>query len=350
MKKVVFLILFIIVFIPLLYVIFNLIYAKLTYYNPLDIEVVYEENNAIDTLRVLNFTIGTWNIGYSGLGAQTDFFYDGGKMVRPSEDYVKSCFDSISNFIKQDSSNIWLLQEVDSMSRRSYELPQASLLSKLKASYFAFFALNYNVKFIPQPWLEPMGNVKSGLLTLSAFKPYKSERHQLPGVFGFPKQLYFLRRCLLVNYYKLENGKDFIVVNIHNSAYDDSGKLKKQEMDYLKSFLEKEYKNGNYIICGGDWNQCPPNWAYNTLAKGKEGDYFQTNVEAKFMNGWNWIYDPNVATNRKNDKPYSDKTFTTIIDFFLVSPNIKTIDCQAIDLNFAYSDHQPVKINIELLK
>jgi exonuclease III len=154
----------------------------------------------------------------------------------------------------------------------------------------------------------------------------------------------------LVNYYKLENGKDFIVVNIHNSAYDDSGKLKKQEMDYLKSFLEKEYKNGNYIICGGDWNQCPPNWAYNTLAKGKEGDYFQTNVEAKFMNGWNWIYDPNVATNRKNDKPYSDKTFTTIIDFFLVSPNIKTIDCQAIDLNFAYSDHQPVKINIELLK
>jgi endonuclease/exonuclease/phosphatase family metal-dependent hydrolase len=349
-KKIFFFLLLFIVLVPLLYVIFNLIYARLTYYNPSDIEVIYENQTAIDTLDVSNFTVGTWNIGYSGLGAQTDFFYDGGKMVRPSEDYVKSCFDSISNFLNQDSSDIWLLQEVDSMSRRSYELPQANLLSKLKDLFFSFFALNYNVKFIPQPWLEPMGNVKSGLLTLSAFKPYKSIRHQLPGAFGFPKQLYFLRRCLLVNYYKLQNGKDFIVVNIHNSAYDDSGKLKKQEMDYLKSFLEKEYKNGNYIICGGDWNQCPPNWAYNTLAKGKEGDYFQTNVEAKFMNGWSWIFDPNVVTNRKNDKPYSDKTFTTIIDFFLLSPNIKTKDCQGVDLNFAFSDHQPVKINIELIK
>ncbi|MBE0649927.1 MAG: hypothetical protein IH595_03700, partial [Bacteroidales bacterium] len=31
-------------------------------------------------------SILSWNIGYAGMGAETDFFYDGGKMVRPSRE------------------------------------------------------------------------------------------------------------------------------------------------------------------------------------------------------------------------------------------------------------------------
>jgi len=29
------------------------------------------------------FTFLSWNIGYGGLGAEMDFFYDGGKQIRP---------------------------------------------------------------------------------------------------------------------------------------------------------------------------------------------------------------------------------------------------------------------------
>jgi hypothetical protein len=31
------------------------------------------------------FTALIWNIGYAGLGAEVDFFNDGGKMVRPNK-------------------------------------------------------------------------------------------------------------------------------------------------------------------------------------------------------------------------------------------------------------------------
>ncbi|MBW6459260.1 MAG: hypothetical protein K0B08_01695 [Bacteroidales bacterium] len=32
------------------------------------------------------FSFVSWNIGYFGLGAESDFFYDGGKMTRPGTD------------------------------------------------------------------------------------------------------------------------------------------------------------------------------------------------------------------------------------------------------------------------
>jgi endonuclease/exonuclease/phosphatase family metal-dependent hydrolase len=108
---------------------------------------------------------------------------------------------------------------------------------------------------------------------------------------------------------------------------------------------------GNYIVVGGDWNQCPPDFAYNSLAHGKEGDYSQTNVDSTFISGWEWRYDPTIASNRKNNKSYNPKTtFTTIIDFYLTSPNIKVDQVQGIETGFAFSDHQPVKMKFSILK
>lgn len=335
--------------IPLLYVVFCIIYAKITYYNP-PTEIIISENKNAPILDSSDFSFMTWNIGYAGLGEKSDFFYDGGKMMRPEEIEVKKNMDGILNTLSNQKNDFILLQEVDSFSKRSYFTPELELLTiKLKALYHSYFSLNYKVNYIPMPWLEPMGKVNSGLLTLSKYETKKVVRHQLPGEFGFPKQLFFLRRCLLVSYYNLSNGKELVIVNIHNSAYDDNGKLKSKEMTYLKSILEKEFKVGNYVLCGGDWNQCPPDFKYNSLAKGKQGDYLQTNIDSLFLPNWNWTYDPSIASNRKNDKAYSkESTFTTIIDFYLTSPNIEIKECKGIDQEFKYSDHQPVTINIKL--
>ena len=61
--------------------------------------------------------------------------------------------------------------------------------------------------------------------------------------------------------------------------------------------------------------------------------------------GWEWVYDANVPTNRKVTEAYKrDETFTTIIDFYLVSPNINIEITQGVDLDFKYADHQPVYI------
>ncbi|HRS53838.1 MAG TPA: hypothetical protein P5250_03950 [Bacteroidales bacterium] len=61
------------------------------------------------------------------------------------------------------------------------------------------------------------------------------------------------------------------------------------------------------------------------------------------------MYDSMVPTNRDVNTPYyNDYTKTTIIDFFVVSPNIKVLEIKADDKNFTYSDHNPVKMKVKL--
>lgn len=337
-----------ILLIPLSYVIGCIVYAKMTYFDPPKVEILYA-NPSAPIVSQRSFSALIWNIGYCGLGEKSDFFYDGGKMMQPEKSDLDIYFEGMMNQLKNDTVDFQLLQEVDSHSKRSYYLDQVSFIRAQShvTNPYSQFSLNYKVNYIPQPWTDPMGKVNSGLLSLSKYEPRLVERHQLPGAFGFPKQLFFLRRCLLIQYIPLDSGKELVLINIHNSAYDDKGTLKKEEMAYLKNILEKENEKGNYIICGGDWNQCPPDFPYDKLAKGKQGDYSQTNVESLADFG-HWIYDETTPSNRKNDKPFTDKTFVTVIDFFWMSNNIETLECTGINNQFKHSDHQPVKLMFRL--
>jgi len=43
-------------------------------------------------------------------------------------------------------------------------------------------------------------------------------------------------------------------------------------------------------------------------------------------------------------------TTTTVIDVFLLSPNIKNVSVECINLDFENSDHNPVRIKVKLFK
>ena len=332
-----------------LYVLGAILFATITDFAPdekteVDIE---GEGSPISGDR---FTVMIWNIGYAGLGADADFFYDGGEMVRSTRDDVQKYMEGIDGFVSSSGREVdfLLLQEVDQDSKRSYHINQYNSFKSSLPNHSASFATNYKVKFIAIPFLEPMGQVWSGLASFSKFKPESATRYQFPGNYSWPKSVFFLDRCFMVQRYKLESGKDLVMINTHNSAYDD-GTLKEQQMEFMKSILHEEYDQGNYVIVGGDWNQCPPGFQFDKFAKKPETEYSQTNVPADYIPEWTWAFYPNTPTNRKVSEPYdSDETFTTVIDFFLVSPNIRVISTEGIDLDFAYSDHQPVKLEFVL--
>jgi endonuclease/exonuclease/phosphatase family metal-dependent hydrolase len=284
-----------------------------------------------------------WNIGYSGLDASMDFFYDGGKQVRPSFKNVQNNLEAIQNFLlTNDSVEFFLLQEADISSRRSYGVNQYDSIRSVFPGYQSFKAVNYDVFFVPLPVMNPMGRVLSGLQTLSKFKPTDAKRYSFPGNYAWPKNLFMLDRCFLVNRYPLNNGKNLILVNTHNSAYDD-GSLRKMQMEYLREFLLKEEGKGNYIVVGGDWNQSPPG-----LKKEFKGHVFDTanysEVRETYLPaGWKWAWDPGIPTNRRVATVYDKgNTPVTLIDFFLVSPNVKVEEIKGVDLDFINSDHQPV--------
>lgn len=327
-----------------------LIYSTITWYNPSP-ELILAENNRPDTVRCDSvYSLLSWNIGYAGLGDDMDFFYDGGARVRGSYDRTRINLDSVRHFLKRNSDQTFIgLQEVDIRSKRSYKLNEKDTICHLLA-YPSVFAINYLVGFVPVPPSSPMGLVNSGILSLSQFQPSKSVRYAYPGMFSWPNRLFNLRRCMLVNHFPAGNGKEFILINTHLSAFDD-GSLKKQEMQFLKDYVLAEYAKGNFVIVGGDWNQSPPGFPLTAFGPNYQSeDFILSNIPENFLpTGWKWAYDSQSPTNRYLNTSYiPGTTFCCLIDFFLVSPNIEVVENKTFNLNFRNSDHNPITMKFRL--
>ncbi len=326
-----------------------LLYATVDDYRPAEITnlPVEGETPAIpDTARI---TLLNWNIGYAGLDASMDFFYDGGEQMRPSEEGVTANLEGIQEILSPyNGCDFILLQEVDLDSKRSYHLDQVHSIGEGFPGYTAFFGTNYDVFFVPIPLSEPMGKVESGLLTLSKQNALGVDRHSFPGNYAWPMKLFMLDRCFLVARFPVSNGKELLVINTHNSAYDD-GTLRTQQMEYLKEFLITEYSVGNYVIVGGDWNQTP--YGFEPELPSHQFDTINlTYVEKDYpAPEWSWAFDPNLPTNRRVAVPYDRSTsLTTVIDYYLLSPNIELEEVKTIDVDFRFSDHQPVQLKARL--
>lgn len=330
----------------------SLLYLSLSYYKPADITpaefLPASETNttpASDTLRLLS-----WNIGYAGLSRQMDFFYEGGTMVRPTKEILNENLQLIGGFMSSlDSVDFILLQEIDKRAKRSWYLNQLEILMEEMPARYAAFALNYNAKFVPIPPREPMGSVKAGLATFSHVKPDTSLRYSLPASYSWPMKLFMLHRCLLKQYFTLPGGKTLCLINTHNSAFDDAAEMRKLEMDMIKNLVNSEYEKGYYVIAGGDWNLNPP-FFKGEFADGDATYFVENPIDSAFMPaGWKWAADVSVPTNRMVATPYKQgETETTVLDFFLCSPNIQVLDVKGLNRNFMVSDHNPVFLSVVL--
>jgi endonuclease/exonuclease/phosphatase family metal-dependent hydrolase len=325
-----------------------LLYFSLNKYNPEEKQVI-DTNSSPEIIQKNTFDLLIWNIGYCGLGEDMSFFYDGGSQVRTFKSTTLENLRRIKEQLnKFKDADFILLQEVDIASKRSYHINQFEELNKHFKDLKGYFAMNYNVRFIPVPPTEPLGQVQSGLALFSRYQPREVIRFDYPGKYRWPKSVFMLDRCFIVSRYILNQGKNLVVINTHNSAYDQ-GQLKEKEMLYLKEFLINEYNKGNFVIAGGDWNQYPPGTESLT---GNENLYDlegTSTISSDFMpRGWKWIYDAEKPTNRSLKRPYNKKTKTKVIDFYLASPNIVSLKVKTIDLDFRNSDHQPVFLRMKL--
>ena len=299
-----------------------------------------------DTVEVL-----TWNIGYAGLDSAMDFFYDGGTKSRTDKATTLNNLDSISAFLASSAADFVLLQEVDKNSRRSYHIDQISAIAQKMPLYACIYAPNYKSLFVPAPLHSPTGGVESGLATFCRHVPRHSARYAYPARQSGLTRLFMPNRCFIACHIPLTNGKNLTLINTHNSAFDSGGEQRNEEMGFLRDFILSEHAAGNYIIVGGDWNQTPP---VDNAAKYRDvrTEYFTPHpIAPAFMpRGWRFVADGN-ATNRFLDQPYKQgQTKETLIDFFLVSPNVEAVSTQRIDKHYRHSDHNPVLARFVLAK
>jgi len=319
------------------------------------------------TIRVLSF-----NTGYASLSATEDFVMDGGVKGRmDSASEVEANIQGIISILEAQAADIYLLQEVDVESDRSYDTMQLESYSNALEMPVTL-GYNYRVLFVPFPFQlgQMMGNVNSGIASFINFHVDEATRIQLPGSFSWPLRLANLKRCVVVSRLPIQNSEKFLVViNVHLSAYDD-GSMRLQEMDALETLMKAETDAGNYVLVGGDFNQTfpdavtissvdnngTPQEVYNYHYALKDPLYWQAFPMEKdwfFENDFQFGVDITTPTCRLLNHPYDtvndDLNQYYVIDGFIVSANITIESMQTLNQGFEYSDHNPVQIEIKLI-
>lgn len=322
-------------------------YIILTDYSPDDVTDSMIIENAENTITGTTFTITTFNIGYAGLDKDQDFFMDGGTMSRSSsKEQTQNNIDAFLSFMETVDSDFFLLQEVDVKADRSFDINQLEAISEHFEDYTSTFAYNFKVPWVPIPVTNPIGGVEAGLMNVSKYTVDSSTRYQLPTEDIFLQKHFDLDRAIMEDIYTLENGKKLYIVNIHLSAYDAGGTTRAEQVEFLINYIDEIYNDGeNYIVFGGDWNHLLD----ETKMTDDLPDWIALLPDELFETGFNLAYDTNISTVRSDDTPYTEGVnFESVIDGFLVSPNIEIISVTGHDLEFENSDHNPVTLTFKL--
>jgi hypothetical protein len=150
-------------------------------------------------------------------------------------------------------------------------------------------------------------------------------------------------KAIVTNIRIAESEKYWCIINIHFSAFDSGGNLRKRQLEHVLEFAEQEEQKGAHVVIGGDFNMrlTPTNFPHTT--NDKYLWYFKDFVDIALPMGWELHCDKNVASVRTNDRPYTKgENYETIIDGFITGKSVVPKSISGIDMGFEFSDHNPV--------
>ncbi len=360
-------IILVIILVPILLAAGYIIWLQSQYYrieDNTDLSASIVDNQAEILTAEQEYSILTSNIGFGAYDREFSFFFDvgtmkdgtevTGKLSRGrSEEAVATNTANLIELLLEKNTDFVLLQEVDSDSTRSYHINQMQQVRDNLMGYGSVYDINFHSAYLFYPIMQPHGEVKSGLLTMSKYQLSSAVHRQLFITDDFIDKFFDLDRCCTVNRLAVDNGKELVLIHAHLSAYDEGGLSRKEQTEFLAELVQAEYDKGNYVILAGDFNQelsaeypvlpteqLRPGWLY-TFPSEKLGDNFRV------------VHSDNsdkAGTCRASEIVYQKGVnYETIVDGFIVSDNI-TASSQIIDTEYLYSDHNPVLMKFSLKK
>ena len=342
------------------------IYLQSNYYRIEDHAVLEVENNGENVLKTGDtYSVVTYNIGFGAYGPDYSFFMDTGEMkdgTKTSGKYGKAMsLESVETHtegalgvIEDLDADFYLLQEVDVDAYRSYHVNQKDFVKTAMTGYASVFANNFHSAYLFYPFNDPHGAVQAGLLNFSRYQISEAERRSYPVDNSFITKFTDLDRCFAQMRLPVEGGHELVLINSHMSAYDEGGTIRAQQLELLNSVMSEEYAKGNYVIVGGDFNHAMG----EAVAEGFPSEqkfpaWVAVLTEADLADGVRIVRAENeleVPTCRGADIVYTKGVnYTTVVDGFLVTDNVQAT-AENVDTDFAYSDHNPVKLQFELIK
>lgn len=303
-------------------------------------------DKVLDTNK--SYGIITYNVGFGAYSDDFDFFMDGGKKSWAfSPDAVRNNLDGTTKKILDNNPDFVFIQEIDIKATRSYNINELEYINDMLSDYQYTFAYNYfKSPFFAVPIYQPHGTITAGLATYSKFNIESGLRRSLPIMNTFSK-FFDLDRCYSITRIPTNDGKYLCLFNVHLSAYGSDDSVREGQTSMLFNDMLKEYEQGNYCICGGDFNHnlmeaegAVPysTWAYPfpRSAMPKElklaMDTIPAEDKASLLN-----------SVRDCDEPYTKgHTKEFVVDGFIISDNVSVDVYKNLYDGFKHSDHEPV--------
>lgn len=336
-------------------------YLQTNYYRIKDGYNLTISNNSsmsiIDTSKT--YKINTYNLGFGAYSREYSFFLDfaykkdTNKLIKGkygkaiSKDEVKKNTQNSLKIIKENPADFYLFQEIDKKASRSFNVDMVNENITAFPSFSNVYASNFHTKFLAYPLHDMHGYAESGLLTISNINISSATRYSFPVTSSFINKFFDLDRCFLVTRFNTDNNKELVIINVHMSAYDKGGLIRKKQLERLNEFLESEYKKGNYIIVGGDYNHDYAKSKNSFTGNKKIPEWIYELDNNDLFEGFSFVIPENkteTGTCRGAEEPYSkENSYQSIIDGFIISDNIEA-NSKIIDTEYLSSDHNPVHL------
>ena len=296
------------------------------------------QDSARDPISAGELTVMIWNLGYAGLGRESDFLADGGKMILPpSKSAVEKNLAGIRTTLSEQSADIYLFQETAGPGLLTRGVDVRSGISDVLSDASSFMSADVLTRFVP----APLGLVH-GPATFSYISNTPAEVIRLPQeptpMMGLIPRLYHVQ----VNRFTIDK-RVWVVINAHLSAFDEGANTRQQQLDAVLKLASQYFEDGAHVVVGGDWNMRLTETAFPSTSDETALFWIHDFPKDKLKDGWSLAYDASTPSVRTNERPYQrDENYRAVIDGLLLSPNVELQSARGIDLDFEFTDHQPV--------
>jgi endonuclease/exonuclease/phosphatase family metal-dependent hydrolase len=289
---------------------------------------------SMDTISVI-----TWNLGYSGLGRGSDFFADGGRSwLPPGPGTTRESAGAIAAWLGESDADIILTQENARASVVNYWTDLKGRTDRALAGYQRLFHADFRTRYLPPPL-----RISNGMATYARHGLVQSEIWPMPSD-GDPYDGLIRRRYGALATYVEGPGGCWVFVNVHTSAFDEGGALRKRQVATLLERAVAAHALGYRVVMGGDFNLRLVATQFPHTTEDEYLGWIHDFDPEVLPEGWRVVADGATPSVRTNERAYQPgENYTTVIDGFVVSPGVDVMSVAGVELGFRHSDHQPVR-------
>jgi endonuclease/exonuclease/phosphatase family metal-dependent hydrolase len=299
------------------------------------------ERRAATPLATDRLELLIWNIGYAGLGAESDFVADGGKsFLPPSARIVRKNLAGIEQTLKASTADVIILPEAARGTPLTWWIDVLGALDKALPGRERIFSTDVLTKYLPWPFRFEHGLAiySRNLIGVFAAEPLPLEPAQAGGLY---QRAYSARVVRL----PVEGKSDWGLVAVHLAAFDKNAEVRRSQLEAVFELAKALHAEGVPVIIGGDFNLTLADTAFPNTTSAEDRAWVRPFPRDLLPSGWQIVTDPTAPSVRTNERAYkAGQNYTGVVDGYIVSPDVWVEKVETLDLKFQYSDHQPVRL------